>query len=368
MVGNDVIRPRRTPMPLFGAPGNLHQVGAYAPKVPAPPMALSASLPLADSLHIKSRLGRHGVVAAAVLCLIIGDSGLLLASRYYSAHLAAQTAALEARLARSTPVSPFYELVPAAQLSSKLNTLSSQPANLTIGSTSVTIPASTVRSWLEVSYPASRQTAKISVNTIAIRKSLQQIAKDNTVQPVNEVTATHGGVTSVISIGSNGIQPGNVSPVINQFGRNLLGGRGLAAVLPITTIPFQRVAPAAFDKLIEVDLAGKTMYLYQNGQVVKTIPISAGKPSTPTPIGEFHIWAKLPEQTMRGPGYVQPDVPWVNYFDHSGDAVHGAYWRSASVYGNVNASHGCVEMNNSTGLAEWVYNWAPIGTTVITYN
>jgi lipoprotein-anchoring transpeptidase ErfK/SrfK len=106
------------------------------------------------------------------------------------------------------------------------------------------------------------------------------------------------------------------------------------------------------------------MYAYQNSQLVNTFLVSAGKPSTPTPVGEFHIWDKLTSQTMTGPGYVQPNVPWVNYFNHSGDAIHGVYWRPASVFGNVNTSHGCVGV--PVNIGEWIFNWAPIGTTVIT--
>jgi lipoprotein-anchoring transpeptidase ErfK/SrfK len=135
---------------------------------------------------------------------------------------------------------------------------------------------------------------------------------------------------------------------------------------PLKSLPFQAATPANFGKLLEVDLTTKRMYAYQNGQLVNTFLVSAGKPSTPTPQGEFHIWEKLTMQTMVGPGYVQPDVPWINYFDHSGDAVHGVYWRPASVFGNINTSHGCVGL--AVNLAEWVYDWAPIGTTVITYS
>jgi lipoprotein-anchoring transpeptidase ErfK/SrfK len=111
------------------------------------------------------------------------------------------------------------------------------------------------------------------------------------------------------------------------------------------------------------------MYLYDNGNLTSTYAISAGAVKTPTPIGEFHIWEKLAKQTMRGTypvPYVQPNVPWINYFDHNGDAIHGNYWRPASVFGNVNTSHGCVSLPVSQ--AEAVYNWAPIGTTVITHH
>ncbi len=69
---------------------------------------------------------------------------------------------------------------------------------------------------------------------------------------------------------------------------------------------------------------------------------------------------------MSGPGYVQPDVPWINYFDNSGDAIHGNYWRAASVFGNSNTSHGCVGL--PVANAAWVYDWAPVGTPVLIHS
>jgi lipoprotein-anchoring transpeptidase ErfK/SrfK len=107
------------------------------------------------------------------------------------------------------------------------------------------------------------------------------------------------------------------------------------------------------------------MYAYQYGSVVNTFLVTSGKHSTPTPLGQFYIWEKLRSQTMIGPDYVQPNVPWVSYFDHSGDAIHGNYWQPSGVFGNTNTSHGCVGVQGSE--AEWVYNWAPIGTPVLVH-
>jgi lipoprotein-anchoring transpeptidase ErfK/SrfK len=163
----------------------------------------------------------------------------------------------------------------------------------------------------------------------------------------------------------------SLSAQANEFAKNVMSGKGLNFSAPLISQPFQAVTASAFSKLIEVDVNTHQMYLYDNGNLTRSYPISAGAPATPTPIGEFHVWEKLTEQTMtgfntNGTRYVQPNVQWINYFDHSGDAVHGNYWRPLSVFGNVNTSHGCVSLPNAE--AEWVYDWAPIGTTVITHN
>jgi lipoprotein-anchoring transpeptidase ErfK/SrfK len=65
-----------------------------------------------------------------------------------------------------------------------------------------------------------------------------------------------------------------------------------------------------------------------------------------------------------GTKYLQPHVQWINYF-YGGDAVHAVYWHPLSWFGAINSSHGCVGVSTDDG--KWVYDWAPIGTTVITH-
>ena len=52
-------------------------------------------------------------------------------------------------------------------------------------------------------------------------------------------------------------------------------------------------------------------------------------------------------------------------FFHGGYAIHGNYWRPASYFGNINSSHGCIGINVDD--AAWIYDWAPIGTSIITH-
>ena len=56
--------------------------------------------------------------------------------------------------------------------------------------------------------------------------------------------------------------------------------------------------------------------------------------------------------------YYLEDVPWILYFDKS-RALHGAYWHNGYGYPR---SHGCV--NLSPADAQWLYNWAEVGTYV----
>ena len=59
--------------------------------------------------------------------------------------------------------------------------------------------------------------------------------------------------------------------------------------------------------------------------------------------------------------YDLANVPYVMYF-HEGYGLHGTYWHNN--FGTP-MSHGCV--NLSTGDAGWFYNWASVGTKVVTH-
>jgi LysM repeat protein len=111
-------------------------------------------------------------------------------------------------------------------------------------------------------------------------------------------------------------------------------------------------------KQIVIALSQQRTYAYENGELVRQFVVSTGLPGTPTVKGNFAIYVKYSSQTMSGPGYYLPGVPWVMYFYRS-YALHGTYWHNN--FGQP-MSHGCVNMR--TPEAEWLYNWAPIGTPV----
>ncbi len=122
-----------------------------------------------------------------------------------------------------------------------------------------------------------------------------------------------------------------------------------------------------YDKWIEVDLSRQTTTAYEGATPVKTFVIASGLPGYDTPTGEYAIWLKVRKQTMQGGSkadgsyYNIPNVEWVSYF-YQDYALHGAWWRKKF---GAPASHGCVNMTNAD--AQWVYNWAPVGTKVIVH-
>lgn len=116
---------------------------------------------------------------------------------------------------------------------------------------------------------------------------------------------------------------------------------------------------------IVVSLGQQTMWAYEAGAVVKSSLVSTGTgvvPEAVTPVGTFQILTKYDLQDMEGDidgYYFIEDVPNVMYFDNLGNALHGTYWHNN--FGTP-MSHGCV--NLPLDVAAWIYDWAPLGTTV----
>ncbi|MBN2007479.1 MAG: L,D-transpeptidase family protein [Anaerolineae bacterium] len=109
---------------------------------------------------------------------------------------------------------------------------------------------------------------------------------------------------------------------------------------------------------IDVDLSDQRLFAYEGQTLINTYLISSGLPQTPTPTGQFYIWIKLRTDDMSGPGYDIKGVPWVMYF-LGGYGLHGVTW-----HGNFGhpMSHGCI--NQPTDMAEWLFNFAEVGTLV----
>ncbi|MFF7242422.1 Ig-like domain-containing protein [Embleya sp. NPDC008237] len=118
---------------------------------------------------------------------------------------------------------------------------------------------------------------------------------------------------------------------------------------------------AATKRIAMVDVKAHTMKVYENDQLIKTIPITAGKsPKYSTWNGKMAITEKFEKTRMNsqtvglGSEYDIDDVPFAMRITTSGTFVHGNYWADPSVFGSENTSHGCVSMTKEN--AKWLYD------------
>jgi hypothetical protein len=102
----------------------------------------------------------------------------------------------------------------------------------------------------------------------------------------------------------------------------------------------------------EGNISRQLLALIDGKQVRYIFPISSGKPSTPTILGDFHIYRRVP-------GYL-PDGMYYSSFFIGGYAIHG--YNPAPDYP---ASHGCMRLPISDAI--FVYNWLNMGDWVDTY-
>ncbi|MCV7199218.1 L,D-transpeptidase [Mycobacterium angelicum] len=125
------------------------------------------------------------------------------------------------------------------------------------------------------------------------------------------------------------------------------------------------------DELLGVaSISAHTFTVSRNGEVLRTMPASMGKPSRPTPIGNFTALSKertvvMDSRTIGIPlnssdGYLitasyAVRVTW------SGVYVHSAPW-SVNSQGYANVSHGCI--NLSPDNAAWYFNTVNVGDPI----
>ncbi|MCB0191016.1 MAG: L,D-transpeptidase family protein [Anaerolineae bacterium] len=119
------------------------------------------------------------------------------------------------------------------------------------------------------------------------------------------------------------------------------------------------------EKWIDVNLTTQRLTAFEGKQPVFHAIVSTGMWQYPTIVGTFSIYVKYEQADMTGgygaDAYDLDDVPYVMYF-HEGYGLHGTYWHNN--FGTP-MSHGCV--NLPTPAAEWLFNWANVGTKVVTH-
>ncbi|WP_328350004.1 L,D-transpeptidase [Mycobacterium sp. NBC_00419] len=208
----------------------------------------------------------------------------------------------------------------------------------------------------------------------------------------------------------NGALVGVAKPIIINFARPI-ANRGLAEqAIHISSVPAVpgafywttdtqvRWRPYAFwpaNTVVNIDASGakssfrvgdalvatvddKThqMTVTKNGVVLKTMPVSMGKPDGKheTKNGTYYVLEKFPDIIMDSATYGVPNtspegyklkVQWAVRIDNSGAFVHSAPW-SVGDQGKRNVSHGCI--NLSPDNAKWFYDNFGSGDPIVVKN
>ncbi len=158
------------------------------------------------------------------------------------------------------------------------------------------------------------------------------------------------------------------------FPASFRGGVSLTAAADNTIVaaPLPETAEGRTDlpRYIEIDLSDQTLKYYRLGHLIATERVSTGKWSMPTPIGTFKTYNKA-DTAYSGRYRLYMD----NWMAITPDGLYGIhalpYWilkNGTRYYEGENhlgtpVSHGCIRL--SPKAAKALFDWAPVGTTVI---
>jgi lipoprotein-anchoring transpeptidase ErfK/SrfK len=121
-----------------------------------------------------------------------------------------------------------------------------------------------------------------------------------------------------------------------------------------------------------VNMKTHQMKVYKNGRLLKTLPVSTGRPGpkTETRYGVKVIVSKEPTHIMDStsigipkgtPGYYRITTHWDMRLTWSGEFLHSAPW-SVGSQGHTNVSHGCTNLSPSNAI--WLYDISKVGDVV----
>lgn len=268
------------------------------------------------------------------------------------------------------PLKPKITDQAVEALKTQVSAILNQTVTLSIEGKVFTPQKSDIGEWIDLPDFTRARSIEIEINSGKILSYIDQVAKPYVQIARSEIVMNNPDNERVVLIkGRNGTDVVNKDKVATEMAKAVLEIKGYSKALDIDNSAYKTVNAESYDKWLVVDLTNKRMSAYEGSVLKRTFKVSAGAPATPTVLGQYKIFAKVRRQDMRGLNtdgstYFQPNVEWTNYF-YADYAIHGNYWRPNSWFGNVNSSHGCVGITNPE--AQWIFEWAPVGTTVITH-
>lgn len=153
-----------------------------------------------------------------------------------------------------------------------------------------------------------------------------------------------------------------------QVDLNLMGVRAKRGVFGESNLSSSFTTGVSM--VTKVDALKHTATVYRDGQKIRTIPITTGKPGFETRSGILIITTKEATRVMDAatggtdssdPEYYRIEVHHAMRITSSGEFLHGAPW-SVGSQGRANVSHGCVGMSSSN--AQWLFEQSSLGDVV----
>lgn len=264
-------------------------------------------------------------------------------------------------------VYPDVDYQEAEELAQVAKKIIREPIILSYQDYAYKIESKEIASWLISTKNPKTSKLELSIQESALNKTLDRIGADFENKPQNKIIIAAKENTVVIQEGVEG-QIADRKKALEDIAKVLFKNADRAVDLVLVSSAPQEeheyvpTAPSSEGNVIAVNLTRQRVYAYENGELIYATKVSTGRAGYETPSGQFKIYAKDRSAKMSGPGYYLPGVPYIMWY--KGDySLHGTYWHNNFGYP---MSHGC--SNLPTLSAEWLFNWAPVGTSVYIAN
>ncbi|MCL5794815.1 MAG: L,D-transpeptidase/peptidoglycan binding protein [Patescibacteria group bacterium] len=243
---------------------------------------------------------------------------------------------------------------------------------------SYTAKTENIAKWVNVKEKNNQ--VSLAVNSDEIKNYLVEIAKKVNKKVIDK--KINAQTNAVITEGQDGKildenkLLSNIEDIITKRIYNMQSESGNTIILVINEVPREEVkvqpeeiatgggtAGMANGKYIEVNLTHQMLYLYNTDVLAAAYQVSTGKWSTPTPVGTRYIEDKIARAWSQEYGLYMPYWNGIGggYGIHELPEWPGGYKEGEAHLGTP-VSHGCIRLG--VGPAEFVYNWASIGTPV----
>jgi lipoprotein-anchoring transpeptidase ErfK/SrfK len=279
---------------------------------------------------------------------------------------------------------PAVTTAAAEHVADQANALVARTVKVSDGDSKHSASKRTKASWVTIPL-ADGTLGTPSLDAARVSSWVRTVVKDVERAPtagVRNVNAS-GSVVQVVTAAKDGATVTNADAVAEAAVAALEAGEDYSGSFEQRPVPAtwtERPVAAGAERLayhatngqkwVDVNLRTHTMTAYVGARAVNgPVKMVNGSDKKPTVVGTFKVYLKFQKQTMRGNNadgtrYETPDVPWVSYF-HNGFALHGAPWRSTFGYAGTRGSHGCINLPVPT--AKWIYDFASVGTPVVTH-
>jgi lipoprotein-anchoring transpeptidase ErfK/SrfK len=248
------------------------------------------------------------------------------------------------------------------------------PIVLTYENRTFTPTPSEIGQWLAFQKQPDGLAFKLvpQIDSAKLKSYTQWIANQIDIAPVPKKVNVENGVSKVAQEGVDGL-------AIDQDAMTKAIATAVTRQQPLThtitsrPVAFKTISTTFtildYPKYLEVSISKQRIWAWQDKQIVYESPVTTGATGAgfSTVTGLFSIYYKTTNTRLRGYQYgYDYDVPvkyWMPFY--GGYGMHDAVWRNGRFGGQdyyYGGSHGCVNLPDAT--AEFVYNWAPVGTPV----